>query len=81
MMKYKPSGKLIIAGVAIPTDAPIVNFQDAPYWDATKEFCIPTETERAPPCLPGGVPYGKLPMGPYTRRYSTRPALQEPKKP
>jgi N-acetylmuramoyl-L-alanine amidase len=71
----RTSGNLIIAGQTFHVDAPIVNWREPPYWDATREVCMPTETERAPPCLPGGVPYGKLPA-PYTKRYSLRPQLR-----
>lgn len=78
MRKYKPSNNLIIAGQTFKTDAPIVNFMDPPYWNATSKSCFSTETEARPPCLPGKdgqVPYGKLPA-PYTQRYTTRPALR-----
>jgi N-acetylmuramoyl-L-alanine amidase len=70
----KPSGNLIIAGQTFHIDAPVINFREPPFWDATREYCLPTETDPAPPCK-GGVPYGKLPT-PYTRRYSTRPMLR-----
>ena len=74
MGQYRPSGNIIIAGQRFPTDAPVVNFTEPPFWDATKEFCIPTATDPSPHCN-GGVPYGNLPV-PYTKRYSTRPALR-----
>ncbi|MBA3538667.1 MAG: N-acetylmuramoyl-L-alanine amidase [Deltaproteobacteria bacterium] len=48
-------------------------------WDATSKYCQPTETEARPDCKPaadGQVPYGSLPLGPYTSRLSTRPALR-----
>ncbi len=80
-MSPRPSGKLIIGGQVFQTDAPIVNWREPPYWDATSQFCISTQTERQPPCKPGAsgqVPYGKLPV-PYTRRYSTRPPLRTSK--
>src|SRR5450432_1251323 len=72
----RPSGNLIVGGQTFHVDAPIVNWREPPYWDATREICQPTATDPAPPCLPGGVPYGKLPMGPYTKRYSFRPRLR-----
>src|ERR1041385_8435935 len=72
----RPSGNLIIAGQVFHIDAPVVNWREPPYWDATREVCQPTATDPSPPCLPGGVPYGKLPMGPYTKRYSLRPMLR-----
>src|SRR5690349_4751676 len=72
--KYKPSGNVIIAGQAFATLAPVVNFREPPFWDATKETCIPTETDGAPNC-PGGFPYGPPPIT-YTRRYALRPALR-----
>jgi len=71
----KPSGILIIAGQPIKVEAPIINFREPPFWDATREVCQPTATDPAPACKPGGVPYGKLPR-PYTKRYSTRPMLR-----
>jgi hypothetical protein len=72
----RPSGNLIIGGQTFKTDAPIVTWREPPYWDATREICQPTITDPSPPCLPGGVPYGKLPMGAYTKRYSLRPRLR-----
>jgi N-acetyl-anhydromuramyl-L-alanine amidase AmpD len=71
----KPSGELYIAGERFKIDAPVINFHEPPFWDATKEVCIPTATDPAPKST-GGVPYGKLPNGPYTRRYSVRKPLQ-----
>jgi N-acetylmuramoyl-L-alanine amidase len=70
----KPSGNLIIAGQVFHVDAPVVNWREPPYWDATREFCMPTVTDPAPACK-AGVPYGPLPM-PYTKRYALRPALR-----
>lgn len=84
MGKYRHSGKVIIGGTEFATDAPIVNFRDPPYWDATKQVCIPTDTDPVPQtqCTlqDNGrwVPYGKLPF-PYTTRYKTRHALSLPK--
>ncbi len=75
-MGIKPSGNLIIGGQTFKTDAPIVTWREPPYWDATREVCMPTLSDPNPPCKPGGVPYGLLPMGPYTRRYSFRPRLR-----
>lgn len=71
----RASGNLIIASQYFKVDAPVINFREPPYWDATREFCMPTATDPAPQCKPGGVPYGKLPT-PYTKRYSTRPMLR-----
>ncbi len=71
----KPSGNLIIAGQTFKIDAPVINFREPPFWDATRESCIPTLTDPSPVCKPGGVPYGKLPR-PYTKRYMTRPMLR-----
>jgi len=71
----KTSGNLIIAGQYFKVDAPVINFREPPYWDATREYCIPTERDRNPICKPGGVPYGSLPH-PYTKRYSTRGPLR-----
>jgi N-acetylmuramoyl-L-alanine amidase len=71
----KPTGNLIIAGQTFKIDAPVINFREPPYWDSTKEYCIPTETDPSPACKPGGVPYGNLPR-PYTRRYALRSALR-----
>src|SRR3981189_658468 len=75
--RYRPSGHLIIGGQTFKTAAPIVNWREGPYWDATREICQSTENDAHPElkCI-GGVPYGKLPMGPYTKRYSLRPRLR-----
>ncbi len=73
-MIARPSGNLIIAGQTFHVDAPVVNWRDPPYWDATREVCQPTATDTSPRCV-GGVPYGNLPAGPYTRRYAYRPQL------
>jgi N-acetylmuramoyl-L-alanine amidase len=71
----RASGKLIIAGQSFQIDAPVINFREPPFWDATREFCLPTATDPSPQCKPGGVPYGNLPR-PYSKRYSTRPMLR-----
>src|SRR5262245_47935750 len=71
----RPSGNLIIAGQNFKIDAPVINFREPPFWDATREVCQPTATDPSPPCKPGGVPYGNLPK-PYTKRYSLRPMLR-----
>jgi len=71
----RQSGKVIIAGQQFQIDAPLINFQEPPFWNATNEFCMSTATEANPRCLPGGVPYGKLPH-PYTKRYSLRGPLR-----
>jgi N-acetyl-anhydromuramyl-L-alanine amidase AmpD len=73
--RYRPSGDLIVAGQTFRVDAPIINFREPPFWDATREYCVSTTTESSPRCLPGGVPYGHLPV-PYARRYGFRPALR-----
>jgi len=70
----KTSGYVIIGGTPVHIEAPVVNFREPPYWDATREYCIPTTTDPAPACK-AGVPYGNLPK-PYTRRYAFRPALR-----
>jgi hypothetical protein len=70
----RPSGNLIIAGQTFRIDAPVINFREPPFWDATREYCMPTRTNPNPPCK-AGVPFGKLPT-PYTKRYSTRPQLR-----
>ena len=90
MGRFRPSGNLIIGGQIFHTDAPIINWREPPYWDATREDCQATETDpyvltpgNANYCKPEpsegagrrSVPYGKLPMGPYTRRYALRPRL------
>src|ERR1051325_3123416 len=75
---YRPSGVIYIADQPFHVEAPVVNFRDSPYWDATKEYCIPTETERVPACQ-GPVPYGNVDKAAYAKtpkRYSSRPALR-----
>lgn len=71
----RTSGNLIIANQVFKIDAPLINYLEPPFWDATKEYCEPTMTEAAPKCV-GGAPYGLVGVGPYTKRYSTRPALR-----
>lgn len=75
----RPSGTVYIAGQPFHTSAPIVNMYEGPRWDATQTVCIPTGTDPAPACRPGGVPYGEINVAAYTanpRRYSLRPALR-----
>jgi hypothetical protein len=79
MKGHRPSGVIYIAGTPFHVEAPVVNFRDPPFWDATKEYCISTATESAPACRPGGVPYGNLDVAAYTKnpkRYASRPALR-----
>jgi len=76
MRKYRPSGNLIIANQTFRTDAPIVTFNEPPFWNGKLPHCIPTETEPRPGCIPtagGAFPYA----GPKVlQRYSIRPALR-----
>lgn len=81
-MKVYPlpvTGEVILANQSFKVDAPVISYRQFPFWDATKEYCFNTETSHASQCLPGPggtqYPYGKLPK-PYTKRYSTRPALR-----
>ena len=62
-MPIRPSGNLIIADQTFHVDAPIVNFREPPFWDATAKVCIPTATDPAPVVQAGrtAVPYGNLP--------------------
>lgn len=69
----KPSGNLIIANQTFHVDAPVINYREPPFWDATREVCQPTLTDPSPACK-GGVPYGNLPR-PYTRRFAYRRPL------
>jgi len=81
----RPSGTLIIAGQPHHIDAPVVNWTEAPHWDATLQVCVKTITDPDPfsrctvvTSKTGGyahVPYGVLPNGAYTQRYAIRPAL------
>ena len=64
-LPHRPSGHLIIANQTFQTDAPIVTWREPPYWDATRETCIPTLTDPTPSCT----------AVPYPRRYAVRPAL------
>lgn len=79
MARFKPSGTIIIGGRSFRTSAPVVNWREGPRWDATREVCQVTQSD--PPSqiakCARGVPYGKLPQGPYTRRYSLRPRLRQ----
>src|SRR5579862_7228584 len=75
MTRIRPSGNLIVAGKMIPIEAPLVNWHEPPYWDATSEFCHPTVTDPNPRCI-GGVPYSDKLPAPYTKRYALRPALR-----
>ena len=78
MRTYRPSGILIVANKEFKIDAPVVNFNEGPLWNARSIYCIPTETEN---------PLGKCQVAPngghypyagprITQRYSTRPALR-----
>jgi N-acetylmuramoyl-L-alanine amidase len=71
----RQSGNVIIAGQAFAVDAPVINFREPPYWDATKEVCQPTATDPRPRCI-GGVPYSDKLPSPYTKRYALRSALR-----
>ena len=69
-------GQLIIANTPFEIDAPIINFLQPPYWNATVEACVPTISEPHPAC-PGGItPYGEKAMNRSPRRYAFRPALR-----
>jgi hypothetical protein len=70
----KPFGNLIIANTTFRVDAPVINYREPPFWDSTKEVCIPTGTDPSPACK-GGAPYGNLPKGPYLRRFAYRRPL------
>src|SRR5580693_6215571 len=74
----RTSGELIIGGQHFRIDAPVINWTEHPYWNALLEFGIDTATDPTgrSRCV-GGVPYGKLPLGPYTKRYSLRPRLRQ----
>ena len=72
-MPVRASGNLIIGGQIFKIDAPVVNWHESG-WDSTSEFCLPTHETPNPGCVGGKIPYGNLPLGPYTKRYSTRPA-------
>jgi hypothetical protein len=68
-------GEIIIARTKFQVDAPVISYEQAPFWDASKEYCFNTETSKASQCAGGVFPYGKLPK-PYKRRYAFRPALR-----
>src|ERR1700744_2879200 len=73
----RTSGELIIGGQRFRIDAPLINWTEQPYWNALLELGIDTATDpKARSRCIGGVPYGKLPLGPYTKRYSLRPRLR-----
>ncbi len=82
MAIIRPSGIVIIGGRKFQTDAPVVNFEQPPFWDSRSQMCMQTDTDRSPPCAvkePGKhIPYGKMPPGyeTLTQRYSHRPALK-----
>lgn len=76
-MPPRPSGLLWIGGKPFKTDAPIVNFTEGPRWNAMAETCYVTQTDPAPNCKNNMIPYGKLPNGPYTKRYSQRWPLRQ----
>ncbi len=75
MGKFPVSGNIIIANQTFHTNAKVSNWLDSG-WNAKSTFCIPTESERAPPCKPvagGQAPYD----GPsFAQRYSLRPSLR-----
>ncbi|MCE9571572.1 MAG: N-acetylmuramoyl-L-alanine amidase [Deltaproteobacteria bacterium] len=67
-------GQVIIAGVPIEIDAPIVNWTQNG-WDATQERCLDPDPGNT--CPGGGtIPYG-LKGVQYTRRYALRPSLRK----
>lgn len=75
MGRFRPSGNVIIANQTFRTDAPIVTWVESG-WNAKSPYCIPTETESRPACIPaagGQYPYA----GPKVlQRYSLRPSLR-----
>ncbi|MFN0247849.1 MAG: N-acetylmuramoyl-L-alanine amidase [Kofleriaceae bacterium] len=75
MAKFPISGNIIIANQTFKTNAKVSNWLDTG-WNAKSPFCIPTATERNPPCKPmagGQAPYD----GPsHVQRYSLRPTLR-----
>ncbi|MBK9070296.1 MAG: N-acetylmuramoyl-L-alanine amidase [Myxococcales bacterium] len=64
-------GDLIIAGQRFSIDAPIVNFAEAPFWDASAERCVGSNA-----CADGIYPFGKDVKNQRARRYSYRAALR-----
>jgi N-acetyl-anhydromuramyl-L-alanine amidase AmpD len=82
MSLIRPSGMIIIGGREFPTDAPVVNFRQPPFWDSRSQMCMVTATDSSPACTtkePGKqIPYGKMPPGyeTLTQRYNYRPALK-----
>jgi N-acetyl-anhydromuramyl-L-alanine amidase AmpD len=76
MGKFPISGNIIIAGQTFHTSAKVSNWLDSG-WNAKSPNCIPTETERNPPCKPGAG--GQFPYDAKfqsLQRYSLRPALR-----
>ncbi|MGE0400655.1 MAG: N-acetylmuramoyl-L-alanine amidase [Kofleriaceae bacterium] len=76
MGKFPISGNIIIANQTFHTNAKVANWLDTG-WNAKSTFCIPTDTERNPPCKPmagGQAPYDSK----FTsvQRYSLRPSLR-----
>ncbi len=77
MGRFRVSGNVIIGGKRIPTDAPIVTWDESG-WNAALPYCIPTLTEPRPQGVPladGMGPYGKHAPR-TTRRYSLRRSLR-----
>ena len=71
MGRFRPSGNLIIGGQIFHTDA-VTETDPYVLTPGNANYCKPEPSEGAGR---RSVPYGKLPMGPYTRRYALRPRL------
>src|SRR5215211_3221605 len=86
MPAFRQNGNLIIGGTSFNIDAPVINFNEGPRWDATSLLCKGTKTEpnAASRCTlspkGGHFPYAPPPgYQQYTARFSTRPALRTDK--
>jgi N-acetylmuramoyl-L-alanine amidase len=74
-VKGRPSADLIIGGQRFHVEAPVSNMYDSG-WDATKEYCIPTDNDQHP----SGARTADGKQFPsavnYTARYAQRPSLR-----
>jgi N-acetyl-anhydromuramyl-L-alanine amidase AmpD len=83
MTVIRPSGRIIIGGQEFPTEAPVVNYRQPPFWDSRSQMCMVTATDTSPKCTTKAagqqIPYGKMPAGyeTLTQRYNFRPALKQ----
>ncbi|HKA86130.1 MAG TPA: N-acetylmuramoyl-L-alanine amidase [Haliangiales bacterium] len=71
----KGSGEIIVGGQRYKCDFNVVNFADTPYWDASKQTCIPMVPGGPVQCGAGGMPFA--PAKGITKPVRSRPRRLE----